>query len=131
VSFSLSIPIFNRFQTRTNTQRSLIQLSNAELDMENLSQGIALEVRQAYLDYETAVKRLDVTEKQLLSAQKALEVEQERYDVGASTLVELTQAQASFVSASSQRVQAIYQFHFQHRLIDYYQGTLDPNESLF
>jgi outer membrane protein len=99
--------------------------------MENLQQGIALEVRQAYLDYQTAVKRLEVTEVQVRAAQQALEVEQERYDVGASTLVELTQARASFTDASSQRVQAIFQFHFQHRLIEYYQGTLDPAESLF
>lgn len=131
IGFNLSIPIFNRLITRTNVERARVQYDNARLDLENLQQSIALEVRQAYLDYQTDIKRLEVTEKQLTSAQQALQVEQERYNVGASTLVELTQARSSFVQASSNRVQAIYQFHFQHKLIEYYQGILDPSQPLF
>ena len=131
VGLSLSIPIFNRFQTRTSMERAEVQLSNAQLDLENLQQSIALEVRQAYLDYQTAVKRLEVTDKQVRSAAQALEVEQARYDVASSTLVELTQARARYVDAESQRVQAIFQFHLQHRLIEYYLGILNPTEPLF
>jgi outer membrane protein len=131
VSFAVSIPIFNRYQTRGAVERAQVQLNNANLDLENLQQSIALEVRQAFLDYETAVKRLEVTEKQVTSARQALDVEQARYDVAASTLVELTQARSNFVNASSQRVQAIYQFHFQSKLIEYYQGALNPTQPLF
>jgi outer membrane protein len=131
IGLSLSVPIFNRYQTRTSVERAQVQLNNANLDMENLQQSIALEVRQSYLDYQTAVKRLEVTEKQLRASRQALEVEQARYDVASSTLVELTQARANFVSSESQRVQAIYQFHLQHRLIEYYLGVLNPAESLF
>lgn len=131
VGLSLSIPIFDRFVTRNSVERARVQYDNARLDLENLRQNIALEVRQAYLDYETAVKRLDVTDKQVKASGQALEVEQERYAVGASTLVELTQARARFVDSSSQRVQAIFQFHFQHWVIEYYQGIIDVSESLF
>jgi outer membrane protein len=131
VSMTLSIPVFNRLQTKTGVERSRVQLSNAELDLQNMSQTVALEVRQAYLDYQTAVKRLDVTEKQLRSAEQSVAVEQERYNVGASTLVELQTARAAFVDAASKRAQAIYQFIFQSRVIDYYLGALDPNTLLF
>lgn len=131
IGLSFSIPIFNRYQTRSSVERAQIQLNNANLDLETLEQSIALDVRQAYLDYQTAVKRLEVTEKQLRASRQALEVEQARYDVASSTLVELTQARANFVDSESQRVQAIYQFHLQHRLIEYYLGILNPAESLF
>ncbi len=131
IGLNLQIPIFNRFQTKTNVERARVQYENARLDLENLEQSVASEVRQAYLDYQTAVKRLDVTEKQLQAAQQALEVEQERYNVGASTLVELTQARSNFVQASSNRIQAIYRFHFQGKLIEYYQGVLDASRPLF
>ena len=99
--------------------------------MENLQQSVAIEVRQAYLDYQTAVKRLEVTEKSLRAADQAFQVEQERYNVGASTLVELTQSNSRYIDAASQRAQAVFQFHFQHRLIEYYQGSLDPTQPLF
>ena len=131
VSLSLSVPVFNRFSVRNNVQRAQIQRENQALDLANLQQTISLEVRQAYLDYLSAAKRLDVTDKQLISAKQAEEVERERYNVGASTLVELQQARASFVDAASTRAQAIYQFVFQSKLIDYYVGIVDPNQPLF
>ncbi len=131
IGLNIQIPIFNRLQVKTGIERARVQYENARLDLENLQLTIAAEVRQAYLDYLTAEKRLDVTNKQLRAARQALEVEQERYNVGASTLVELTQARSNFVQASSNRVQAVYQFHFQQRLVEYYQGILDPSKPLF
>lgn len=131
ISLSLNIPIFDRFVTKRSIERSRVQLDNAELDLETVRQTVALELRQAYLDYQTAVKRLDVTDKQLTAAKQALDVEQERYNVGVSTLVELTQARSRWVDAAGQRVQAIFQFHFQHKVIEYYQGVLDPADLLF
>ena len=131
LSLSMSIPLFNRWNTKTSVERSRVQYDNAILDLENLQQSVALEVRQAYLDYQIAIKRLDVTEKQFTAAEQALLVEQERYEIGASTLVELTQSRAAFVNGSSQRVQAIFRFQFQQKLIEYYQGVLDPAQPLF
>lgn len=131
VGLNFQVPIFNRRFSKTQTQRARVQYDNARLDLENLQQDIGLQVRQAYLDYLTDEKRLDVTDKQLQSAQRALEAEQERYNVGASTLVELTQARASFVQASSDRAEAKYTFLFRKRLIEYYIGVLDPAQPLF
>ncbi|NND70603.1 MAG: TolC family protein [Rhodothermales bacterium] len=130
VGFNVSVPIFNGFQVRNAVDRAKITHRNRALDLQNLEQNIALEVRQAYLDYQTSAKRLDVTEKQLRSATQAIDVEQERYNVGASTLVELQQARASFVDAASQRAQAVFQFVFQSRVIDYYLGVLDPQDAV-
>src|SRR5690606_35028374 len=128
--FGFSIPIFDRLQTRSNVERARLQQRNAELDLQNLEQDVALEVRQAYLDYQTAVKRLDATEKQLQAPQQALAAEEERYNVGAATLVELTQARANYVQAAANRAQAIYRFVFQSRFIEYQLGTLDPSQPL-
>ena len=131
ISLSLSFPIFDRFTTRNSVQQSRVQYENARLDLDNLQQDIALQVRQAYLDYLTDEKRLDVTEAQLRAAEQALEAEQERYNVGASTLVELTQARANYVEAQSARANAKYSFLFRKRLIEYYVGQLNPTAPLF
>ena len=131
LGFSLGFPIFDRFLTRNSVQQARVQYENARLDLEDAQQNIALQVRQAYLDYLTDEKRLDVTEKQVRSAEQALQAEQERYNVGASTLVELTQARANFVQASNDQVVARYNFLFRKRLIDYYIGVLDPGRPLF
>jgi outer membrane protein len=122
--FNVQVPIFNRYNTRRNVELSRVDYKNAMLDLEAKKLEINQEVRQAYNDYLSATKQLDTTERALLAASKAYETEQERYRVGASTLIELTRSNAEFVSASSNRVQAIYRFVFQEQLLNYYLGQV-------
>ena len=131
LGFNVNVPIFDRFSTRNNVQQAKVQLNNSQLALEELQQNIALDVRQAYLDYLTMEKSLEVTEKQFIAAEQALTAEQERYNVGAATLVELSQARASFVQAQSDQNKARFDFIFQKKLIDYYLGKLNPSEQLF
>ena len=51
---------------------------------------------------------------------------QQRYQAGAGTLVELTQARAAQVQAASAVVSARYGLVFQQTLMSYYTGELDP-----
>jgi outer membrane protein len=122
--FNVQVPIFNRYNTRRSVELSRVDYKNAMLDLEAKKLEINQEVRQAYNDYLSATKQLDTTERALLAASKAYETEQERYRVGASTLIELTQSNAEFVSASSNRVQAVYRFVFQEQLLNYYLGQV-------
>lgn len=124
IGLNLSIPIFDRFQTRTNVVNSRIDIKNARLNIEDQRSVVFQEVRQAYEDYRTISQELAATAAQLRAAERAFETQQERYNVGSSTLLELTQANNAFVQASSQRVQAIYQFIFQEKLLDYYLGRI-------
>lgn len=131
IRLSVNVPIFNRFDTRYRVEQAQVQRRNAELDYEDLEQQVALEVRQAVLDYQSAVKELEVTERQVQAAEQSLEAEQERYNVGASTLVELSQARASYVSAASSRTSAIYNYLARIRLIDYFAGGIRADGDIF
>jgi len=125
--FSLSIPIFNRWNTRTSYQSAQIQLKNSELELDNIRFQISEEVRQAYNDYVAISKELESTEKSLIAAERAYETEQQRYEIGSTTLIELNQANANYVQAQSNRVQSVYNFIFQEQLLDYYIGRLDES----
>ncbi len=131
LGLSLSIPIFDKFATRTAVQTARIQHNNAQLSLESLRQEIRLNVRQAYLDYLWDEKSLDVSDKQLLAAQQALEAAQKQYNVGSKTLIELAQVRSSYVKAANNRADAISSFFFRKLLIDYYIGVLDPGKPLF
>ena len=130
IGVNLSFPLFNGMRSRANMQRARINLDNAKLDLDNLQHDIALDVRQAYLDYLRDEKSIDVSAIQLQSAEQALEAEQERYNVGASTLVELSQARAGYVRALSTHSNARFNFLFRKRLIEYHIGVLDPGRPL-
>lgn len=127
IGFSVSIPIFSRWNNRTNLIASKIQLKNSVLELQNVRFQISEEVRQAYNDYTSIVKELESSQKSLIAAERAYETEQQRYEIGSTTLIELNLANANYVQAQSERVQAVYNFIFQERLLDYYIGQLNEN----
>jgi outer membrane protein len=126
ISLGLSIPLWDRGSADLSTQRAQIAEDNARLDLKNRQQQIGLEVRRAYLDYQAATQQLDAAEAQLRAAQLALESSQQRYNVGAATLLEVTQARAAQFQAASALISARYGLLFQKTLIGYYVGDLNP-----
>ena len=131
ISLSMNLPIFNRLRTNSQIQRARVSYENAKIGVEETQQQIGVEIRQAYLDYLTAEKQLEVTRRQLTYREQSLEAARERYNVGAATLVELTQAQSEYVQASRDAVSARYTIFVRKRLIRYYTGELDPSLPLF
>ena len=126
VGLGVSLPLWDRGSTELATQRAQIQADNARLALENQRQAVALEVRRAYLDYDAARQQLAVAEAQVRASDLAVNAVQERYRVGAATLIEVTQARASQVQAASALVNARYTLVFQQSLMSYYTGELDP-----
>jgi outer membrane protein len=127
LGFNLSIPIFNNLNTSYNIQSAKVNYDNMKLDMENMRLNVIQEIRQAYNDYKNYAEQLKSTKVALISAQKAYETQKERYQVGAGTLVELSQANAQYVQAQANRQQALYRFIFQEQLIQYYMGQISAN----
>ena len=128
ISVGFSIPLWDRGSADLATQRAQIAEDNARLALKDRQQQIGLEVRRAHLDYRAAIQQLDASAAQLRAAQLALESSQQRYTVGAATLLEVTQSRAALTQASSAVVSARYGLLFQRTLIGYYVGDLDPRD---
>ncbi|MEX2602123.1 MAG: TolC family protein [Balneolaceae bacterium] len=130
LSLSISIPIFNRLNSRTNVRSQEINYKNAQLALENTRLQVTQEVNQAYNDYLALIKEMESTERALRAAERAYETEQQRYEVGASTLIELSQSNTNYIQAQSNRLQTLYNFLFQEKLLDYYIGRLEAGITL-
>jgi outer membrane protein len=131
ISIGVSIPIFDRGQTSVAEQKAKVQEDDAQLALESEKQQVALEVKRAYLDFQSAGQQLAAAEAQQKASDLAVTTSQQRYQAGAGTLVELTQAQAAQVQAASAVVNARYSLVFQQALMSYYTGQLDPGHALF
>lgn len=130
VGISINVPIFNNLNTRLNVESSIVNYKNSKLQYQNLKYSVLQEVRQAYNDYQSYATQLTSTAKALQAAEKSYQTQKERYQVGAGTLVELSNANAQYVQAQSNRAQALLQFMFQQKLLNYYLGNLDKNIQL-
>lgn len=128
-AFSLNIPIFNNWNNRITIEQAKVNHKNARLDLEDQQYAVQEEVRQAYNDYTTYRKQLETTQKALRAAEKTYETQRQRYNVGSTTLIELSNANARYVQAQSDHVRALYNLIFQEKLLDYYTGRLEQNIS--
>jgi outer membrane protein len=124
LNLSLAFPIFNRGNTTAAIRRAELDAENAQIALETLRNGVGLDVRRAYLDFLSAREQLSAADVQVQAADRALQAVQDRYQAGAATLVELTQARATQVEAASAQVTARSNLLFQRTLVDYYTGEL-------
>lgn len=127
VGLSLSVPIFDNLNRRTNVQSQEVNYKNAQLNLENTELQVVQDVNQAYNDYQSYTKQLESSRKSLTAAEKTYETQQERYEVGAGTLIELSDANAQYVQAQANVAQALFRVIFQQKLLDYYIGRLNQD----
>lgn len=124
IRLSLSVPVFDRLQTRTQVESARAQLDNAWYDYRDLQQTAALEVRQALLEYRSARAQRRAAGERLEAARRAREAARRRYELGAATFVELSEAISGFVSARSEHVRAHYSLIRAREMIEHRTGTL-------
>jgi outer membrane protein len=126
ISTNVSFPIFDRSQTKIQKTRAAINEENAQLNLASTRQQVALDVRTAWYNIRSAQQRLIAAEAGLISATQALEATQQRYNVGAATLLEVSQARAQRVNAQSNKADAEYNLVVNQAAMAYFTGELDP-----
>jgi outer membrane protein len=108
---TISLPIF------TNLSRPL-QVSQAKAQRDDLAESVrarGLEVRtqvsQAYLTLQTAYRAIAIQDTSRTAGREQLQLATERYRVGSGTFFELLDAQVAQLSAESEYVNAVYDYH--------------------
>ncbi len=124
LSIGVSFPIFDKGAASLAEQKAEIGAENAQLDLAQQKQQIALDVRRAYLNEQSAEQQLVAAQAQLTAAQNAVDATQKRYEVGAATLVEVTQSRAQQVQAATAVVTANNNLALQQAVMSYDTGNL-------
>jgi outer membrane protein len=126
ISTGISMNIFDRSQARIQKTRAQITEENAQLTLSGTRQQVALDVRTAWYNIRAAQQQLIAAQAGLVAATQALEATQQRYNVGAATLLEVTQARAQRVNAQSNLADAEYNLVVNQAAMAYFTGELDP-----
>ena len=121
---NINIPVLNGGLFSARRAEAEQRAAAADSDVRDLSIQIAREVRIAWLEANTAARRLDVTSRLILQANEALRLAQTRYDAGLGSIVELSQAQLNQTSAEIQNATARYGYLSRRAALDYSTGNL-------
>ena len=81
-------------------------------------------MRLALLDAQTGFQRLDLTNQLLAQANEALDLATSRYNLGLSSIVELTQAQLNKTQAEIAQASARYDYASQMAALRFQMGSL-------
>lgn len=122
LGLSLSIPIFNKMNNRAAVNRSKINVSVAENNLDREKQKVRQDIEKAFADAGAAFKKYKSTEKGLKSLQEAFDYAQKRFDVGMINAVDYNIAKTNLYRAQSDLVKAKYDYIFRIKILDFYQG---------
>ena len=109
-TLQLSMPIFDGGLNRSLVKQARANEDKAKIFLDQATLGVTLEVRQAYLNMQSAEARIQTAARALDSAREALRVANLRYQEGVGTPVELSDANTQFVAARTAVVDAIYAY---------------------
>lgn len=123
VGFSLSIPLFNRFQVRNSVRSARIGINNQQLLLENSKKTLYKEIQQAYYNATAAQEKYTASDKSVASSREAFSYAQARYEAGKSTVFEFNEAKTKYAQSLAEQVQAKYDFIFRAKILDFYRGA--------
>ncbi len=122
INLNVSIPIFSRFQNKTNVAKSKIREANSKLDLEQAKLTLESNIQRAYTDAQAALKAFSAAQKSLDSQELAFSNSQERYNLGSLNSFDLEQARIRLINAESSLINAKYDFVFKTKVLDFYTG---------
>lgn len=106
LGINASFPVFNRFQRENQVANAQIQLDNAQAQARDARLGAQQSVVTGIANLRNAEATMAVQSNNVSAANEALRVVTQRYNLGASTLLEVTTAQQNLVNAQQQLIQA-------------------------
>ncbi|PYV15425.1 MAG: hypothetical protein DMG07_09805 [Acidobacteria bacterium] len=124
IGINVNIPVFNGGLFRARQTEAALRAKAAAARVDDLAIQVTRDVRLAYLNALTAFDRLGLTDQLLNQAQLAMDLARGRYDLGLSSIVELSQGQLNLTSAQIANTTARYDYQTQRVVLDYQIGAL-------
>ncbi len=122
--FNVTVPVLNGGLYSARRAEASYRAQIADDVLRDLENRVARDVTLAWVRSMTARQRMDLTNELLTQASDALELAQSRYNLGLSSIVELTQAQLNETEAEIGQAAARYEYQLRGAELRFQTGAL-------
>ena len=123
LQFSLSVPIFNRFQTRNRVKSARIQRTALSWQLEESKKALYKEIQQAYYNALASESKYKSSQSASESAEASFKLMSEKYANGKASATEYNEMRTVWMKALSDGIQAKYEFVYRSKILDFYKGV--------
>jgi outer membrane protein len=106
----MSFPVFNRFQREESIERAGVQANIARMQLEDTRRLARANLERVLGSLETARQQIDLAARALEVAEEDLRMQQERYRLGVSTILDQVTSQENVVRAEADLIAARYDY---------------------
>jgi outer membrane protein len=110
LSFTLSYPVFNNFQREEQVVVAKVAEVNSQVALRDTQLGAQQSLTQYIGALRGASQRVAVQVATVAAAEEDVRVQQQRYNIGASVLLDLITSQAALATAEQALIQARYDY---------------------
>lgn len=118
LGFSLSIPIFNRFQVRNSVKNAQVALEYSKLEVDKTKIELRKRIEQAFYNAVGAESRWKAAQKSEVASREAYRFAEQKYENGRGTSYELSQAKSNLANVLSDQTQAKYEYMFRMKILE-------------
>ena len=122
LSFSISIPIFNRYQVSGNIKRAKLNKELADINVIEARNQVRQTIESSYNDALAASKTYNASIKQVKALEESFRIIKSQYDLGSVNYTEYQIANNNLVRAKNDLISSRYDYIFKVKVLDFYQG---------
>jgi len=108
VGLTASFNLFNGFRNKINLQTARLELENKELALEYARKELAGFIEEKVGTLGKQLKLIDLEQQNVIAAKQNLELQQDRYRIGASSSLEFRDAQVNLILAQTSLIVSRY-----------------------
>lgn len=121
----LQIDLFQGGAKRAALSRERANAEKIAALKQAATDGVRLEVRQAYYDQDASRQQIEVARTAISQAQESLRINQDRYDGGLLTITDLLGTEEAARRSQADYWQAVYQYRISYANLELASGTLN------
>lgn len=125
---TLSVPIFSGWSVSERVEQAVVYAKNTEIELTDLEREIKKDIQKVYLDLQAAEKQLDVSRKSVTAAAESKKIEEEKYNLGSTTLLDVLRVNSDYINAKTSYLDAYFSYKVLEQKLVYYIGLLDYSE---